>query len=361
MDSEPEIIVEGHVPDFLIPSADTLPPVIRTPLQGKPPVSFTPSTPSRPPSRDSSEKRRRGRPKGSKNKKTLEEEANQPPVIIDAPPIPVNSFNDAIAIPSAPPMDARINARTPPPSVNPPPPLSHTMPNLSQTIPNFPKPPPPSDEQRKAAAINYATRVQRVMELQKMLHKRLPHMFSQPEIMAMSPDQFENLERQLALMATDVDDAVDLLEFGLFGILNMLGGISQLPEWYKNATGNEAPEVLQMAKMLKLDGPEIDVVGALQASPLYRKTLREVLADCSPDELLEHMSPELKLIAITGFIVVAGVQANNGYGSKERVCKWLQIADPNSAMVQPMRPVPSSETGGPVGNTPTSDTLSNAT
>lgn len=336
---EPLIIKGGGFPAYMQPdSQGDAPPVSTQPLRGTTPEAFhKPVTPAKPESDDEldawfdepKKKRKPGRPKGSKNKKTLSREASRenladqaaaaapqptPGVAMDVPSPSVADIhylrND---VPAQQPPPARPN----PPRVPAHQPHSHPAGSAGAAFPQ-PRPSPLSAQRLEATDA--------ILRAHATFAKKLDMPpITRQELNGMSDADFNAYAVLIHKHMEKLENTVDLEEMGVFFVLRAFCSLDRIPDFYEAKTGKEAPSFLRAFEFFKLDGPNIDTIGVLEASPVFRSALREFLREQSLMDIVEQMDPTTKLLAVTTMILGGGILTNLGLCEPDMILDTMGV------------------------------------
>lgn len=122
-----------------------------------------------------------------------------------------------------------------------------------------------------------------------------------------------------------LENTVDLEEMGVFFVLRAFCSLDRIPDFYEAKTGKEAPSFLRAFEFFKLDGPNIDTIGVLEASPVFRSALREFLREQSLMDIVEQMDPTTKLLAVTTMILGGGILTNLGLCEPDMILDTMGV------------------------------------
>lgn len=238
----------------------------------------------------------RGRPKGRKNDKTIRRENSKENVIPPPTKEEMSSLSRDFAsdpLFAADPAPSSISAGT-----------------QQQQDPPVNTVPQPSVQPTKESREERLKRIHWILKAQTDLGVRLKTPLTKEELTALSDRDFDEYAAMVLGAITRLQGSGNFLVNIYFSILSSLEGVNEIPDLYEKETGTECPGILKLLRHVKLTGPKVNVIEEMKNNDLYIKTLQEVIEGEDLMQWLLELSPPVRLLLLTGFIMGNGIFAN---------------------------------------------------
>lgn len=242
-----------------------------------------------------SQSKGRGRPKGRKNDKTIRRENSKENVIPPPTKEEMSSLSSDFA------SDPLFAADSVPSSI---PAGTQQQSSPVNAVPQ------PSVQPNKESLEERLKRIHWILKAQTDLGVRLKTPLTREELTALSDRDFDEYAAMVLGAITRLQGSENFLINIYFSILSSLEGVNEIPDLYEKETGTKCPGILTLLRHVKLTGPKVNVIEEMKNNDLYIKTLQEVIEGEDLMKWLMELSPPVRLLLLTGFIMGNGIFAN---------------------------------------------------